>query len=203
MSSRNRFGKQDRAARADTIVEQTKRKRNTLAIIRAALLVLAAVVFLLSLWPTLKQLLPKLLPTAAPSPAAPPPAASRYFNVTSHTDAQTNERQEAVVTAMKWAWKGYKEYAWGKDMLRPVSKTYEEWFGVGLTLVDALDTLWLMGLKQEFAEAQAWVQDSLNFDKDVKVNLFETTIRMLGGLLSAYHLSGEKVFLDRAIDLAD
>ena len=83
-----------------------------------------------------------------------------------------------------------------------------------------------MNLKEEFKEAQGWVKESLNFDinkviiifiimiiaimintliimmiiKDV--NLFETTIRVLGGLLSTYHLSKEKIYLDKAVDLA-
>ena len=52
---------------------------------------------------------------------------------------------------------------------------------------------------------EEWVARSLDFsDKNKDVNLFETTIRVLGGLLSAYHLSGgDKVFLDRSKDLGD
>ena len=60
----------------------------------------------------------------------------------------------------------------------------------------------VMDLKEEFLEAQGWVRDSLNFDINKDVNLFETTIRVLGGLLSTYHLSKDRVFLDKAIDLA-
>ena len=54
-----------------------------------------------------------------------------------------------------------------------------------LTLIDALDTLWLMGLNEEFAEAREWVSTSFHPEMTRKdVNLFETTIRVLGGLLS-------------------
>lgn len=67
--------------------------------------------------------------------------------------------------------------------------------------VDALDTLWLMGMKDEFWEARDWVRDHLSHDKVGDVSGFETTIRSLGGLLSAYDLSGDKVFLDKADDL--
>merc|ERR1719356_1989698 len=63
--------------------------------------------------------------------------------------------------------------------------------------------MFVMNLKEEFKEAQGWVKESLNFDINKDVNLFETTIRVLGGLLSTYHLSKERVFLDKAIDLAD
>ena len=59
----------------------------------------------------------------------------------------TNDRQRAVVEAYQHAWAAYKKYAWGKDELLPVSKSYGTWFGVGLTLVDSLDTMYIMGLK--------------------------------------------------------
>ncbi|XP_017288176.1 mannosidase, alpha, class 1B, member 1b [Kryptolebias marmoratus] len=110
-------------------------------------------------------------------------------------------RMEAVQEAFRHAWKGYKDFAWGHDELRPISKTYSEWFGLGLTLIDALDTMWILGLKQEFEEAKTWVATELTFNKNVDVNLFESTIRILGGLLSAYHLTGDDLFLDKAKDI--
>lgn len=55
---------------------------------------------------------------------------------------------EAVREAFRHAWKGYKDFAWGHDELRPLSKSYSEWFGLGLTLIDSLDTMWIMGLKE-------------------------------------------------------
>lgn len=59
-----------------------------------------------------------------------------------------NERQLAVIEAFRHAWKGYKDFAWGHDELKPLSKSYSEWFGLGLTLIDALDTMWILGLKE-------------------------------------------------------
>uniref|UniRef100_A0A8C5EAM4 alpha-1,2-Mannosidase n=1 Tax=Gouania willdenowi TaxID=441366 RepID=A0A8C5EAM4_GOUWI len=111
------------------------------------------------------------------------------------------DRLEAVRDAFRHAWKGYKSYAWGHDELKPISKTYGEWFGLGLTLIDSLDTMWILGLKEEFTEAKAWVEKDLSFDKSVDVNLFETTIRVLGGLLSTYNLTGDQIFLEKAKDL--
>ncbi|XP_040012119.1 mannosidase, alpha, class 1B, member 1b [Xiphias gladius] len=108
---------------------------------------------------------------------------------------------EAVREAFRHAWKGYKDFAWGHDELRPISKTYSEWFGLGLTLIDALDTMWILGLREEFEEAKAWVATELTFNKNVDVNLFESTIRILGGLLSTYHLTGDTLFLDKAKDI--
>jgi hypothetical protein len=53
----------------------------------------------------------------------------------------------------------------------------------------------------EFAEARDWVDASLHFDVNRDVNLFEVTIRVLGSLLSSYHLSGDKMFLDKAVSI--
>ncbi|RLW00351.1 hypothetical protein DV515_00008990 [Chloebia gouldiae] len=114
-----------------------------------------------------------------------------------------NERQLAVIEAFRHAWKGYKDFAWGHDELKPLSKSYGEWFGLGLTLIDALDTMWILGLKEEFEEARQWVANDLVFDKNVDVNLFESTIRILGGLLSTYHLSGDSLFLEKAKDIGN
>ncbi|KAJ8379700.1 hypothetical protein SKAU_G00004780 [Synaphobranchus kaupii] len=111
------------------------------------------------------------------------------------------KRLEAVQEAFRHAWKGYKDFAWGHDELKPISKSYGEWFALGLTIIDALDTMWIMGLKEEFEEAKAWVATELSFSKDMDVNLFESTIRILGGLLSTYHLSGDALFLDKAKDI--
>ncbi|XP_031734150.1 mannosidase, alpha, class 1B, member 1b isoform X3 [Anarrhichthys ocellatus] len=108
---------------------------------------------------------------------------------------------EAVQEAFLHSWKGYKDFAWGHDELRPLSKSYSEWFGLGLTLIDALDTMWILGLKKEFEEAKSWVATELTFNKNVDVNLFESTIRILGGLLSTYHLTGDTLFLDKAKDI--
>ncbi|XP_076021220.1 mannosidase, alpha, class 1B, member 1b isoform X2 [Genypterus blacodes] len=117
-----------------------------------------------------------------------------------HTDLAAN-CSEAVREAFRHAWKGYKDFAWGHDELRPISKSYSEWFSLGLTLVDALDTMWILGLKEEFEEAKAWVATELSFNKNIDVNLFESTIRILGGLLGTYHLTGDALFLDKAKDI--
>jgi mannosidase alpha-like ER degradation enhancer 2 len=70
-----------------------------------------------------------------------------------------------------------------------------------MTPVDAYDVMLLMKLDREAAETKRLILDSLSFDKDIEVQAFEITIRLLGGLLSAYQLDGDKRFLDRAEDL--
>jgi len=114
-----------------------------------------------------------------------------------------NERQRGVVAAFKHAWNNYRRYAWGHDHLKPITKRHQNWFGLGLTLIDSLDTMYIMGLTDEFEEAKEWVGESLDFSINKDVNLFETTIRVLGGLLSAFHLSGDKLFLEKAKDLGN
>ena len=109
------------------------------------------------------------------------------------------ERQKDVVKAFKHAWKAYKTYAYGHDELHPIQKDFSEWFVLGLTLIDSLDTMWLMNLKEEYKEARDWVDKNLHFDRTGDVNLFECTIRILGGLLSIYHLTDDAMYLKKAV----
>jgi len=103
------------------------------------------------------------------------------------------------------AWNGYKKYAWGHDDLKPLSKTYHDWYAEPLlmTPVDALDTMILMGLKDEAERTREYIVKNLSFDKDIDVQNFEITIRLLGGLLSSYQLTGDKRLLDLAEDLGN
>ncbi|CAO2201090.1 unnamed protein product [Urochloa humidicola] len=119
-------------------------------------------------------------------------------------DPVNNARREKVKEAMLHAWNSYVKYAWGQDELQPQSKTGVNSFGgLGATLVDSLDTLYIMGLKEEFKKARDWVAESLDFDKDYEASVFETTIRVVGGLLSAYDLSDDKIFLEKAREITD
>src|ERR1041385_2398369 len=92
------------------------------------------------------------------------------------------------------AWNGYKKYAWGQDDLKPLSKTYHDWYAEPLlmTPVDALDTMILMDMKDEAAATKEYILAHLSFDKDIEVQNFEITIRLLGGLLTNYQLTGDK-----------
>ncbi|KAF9904341.1 hypothetical protein BX616_001340 [Lobosporangium transversale] len=115
-------------------------------------------------------------------------------------------RLKAVRDGFEHAWSGYKKHAWGHDEVRPVSGGYRNQFnGWGATMIDSLDTLVIMGFNKEFDEALEWVKTSFNMRKDTTAQLqfFETIIRYLGGLLSAYDLTGEKVLLDKAEELGN
>ena len=111
--------------------------------------------------------------------------------------------RERVRGELRHAWSGYVRYAWGHDELRPLSRTPRDWYGESLliTPVDSLDTLILLGLAEEAAVTREYVATHLSFDKDVWVKNFEITIRVLGGLLSAYQLTNDPRLLALADDL--
>ncbi|MDP3150214.1 MAG: glycoside hydrolase family 47 protein [Ignavibacteria bacterium] len=110
---------------------------------------------------------------------------------------------EKVRTEFLHAWNSYKQYAWGHDELRPLTKSFRDWHSASLlmTPVDALDVMYLMGLKNEADSTKEFIIQNLSFDRDMYVKNFEITIRLLGGLLSSYQLSGDKKLLDLADDL--
>jgi mannosyl-oligosaccharide alpha-1,2-mannosidase len=112
-----------------------------------------------------------------------------------------NDRQKAVVEAFLHSWNGYKKFAWGHDTLKPISGSYSNWFNVGLSILESLDTMYIMNLQEEFALGREWVEKTLDFDNAHSGSLFEVTIRALGSLLSAYHLTGDELFLTKADEL--
>ncbi|KAH7077288.1 glycoside hydrolase [Paraphoma chrysanthemicola] len=128
------------------------------------------------------------------------------------------KRREDVKSAFLLSWKAYEKHGWGYDEYHPVSRNgryMAQPNGMGWIIVDALDTLMLMNLTQELKHAREWVSTTLDYNKNQDVNTFETTIRMLGGLLSAHYLQellpgmkpenqkDEDLFLEKADDLAD
>src|SRR5438874_12826149 len=120
--------------------------------------------------------------------------------------AQTVNRaqlQREVRAEFLHAWNGYKKYCWGHDDLKPLSKTCHDWYAEPLlmTPVDALDTMILMGLSDEAKTTREYIVKNLSFDKDISVQNFEITIRLLGGLLSCYELTNDKRLLNLAEDL--
>lgn len=116
-------------------------------------------------------------------------------------------RRRAVRDAVKHAWDAYVASAWGYDELQPVSRQGKDTFapGLGTTIVDSLSTLFLLGeadgLDGRYQKARDWVAYSLDFSKVGRVIVFETVIRILGGLLSMFHLSGDRMYLHKAEEL--
>jgi hypothetical protein len=103
------------------------------------------------------------------------------------------------------SWKAYKRYAWGHDALKPLTKSAEDWYEHPLYIspIDAYSTLKLMGFEEEAKEIENYVVDSLSWDKNIDAKVFEVNIRILGGLLSMYELSGNPKVLAKTVDFAD
>ncbi|KUJ17573.1 putative endoplasmic reticulum mannosyl-oligosaccharide 1,2-alpha-mannosidase [Mollisia scopiformis] len=116
-------------------------------------------------------------------------------------------RLQEVKDEFLHAWRGYKQDAWGHDELMPIAGGYKSPFcGWAATMVDALDTLWIMGLKDEFELSLVELRNiDFTNTQGCQVNLFETTIRHLGGLLSAFDISGGKytILVQKAVELAE
>ncbi|XP_021738294.1 alpha-mannosidase I MNS4-like isoform X1 [Chenopodium quinoa] len=90
------------------------------------------------------------------------------------------------------AFNGYMKHAFPRDELKPKSCGGEDTLGgYALTLVDSLDTLALLGDKERFAFSVEWLGNNLRFDINKTVSVFETTIRVLGGLLSAHLIASD------------
>ncbi|KAF4982006.1 hypothetical protein FZEAL_2256 [Fusarium zealandicum] len=116
-------------------------------------------------------------------------------------------RLAAVKKSFEHSWSGYSNYAWMHDEVTPLTGKQKDPFGGwAATLVDALDTLWIMDMKDEFTKAVA-AADGIDFTRSsmTTINIFETTIRYLGGFLSAYELSGRThpILLKKAIEVGN
>lgn len=117
------------------------------------------------------------------------------------------EKAREIRAEFVHAWEGYKRLAWGHDEVLPVSGGHREFFAkghpMGLSIVEALDTHYIMGLDSEVELCADWITDRLDVDVDADFQVFETTIRLVGGLLSGYLATGRRSLLDRCVDLTD
>lgn len=149
----------------------------------------------------------------SPGPSTPLPTGAvtlpRIQHAFDHETSAAYEQREArrreVRKLFRKNWQSYKDRAWMRDALLPISGQGRDQFsGWAATLVDSLDTLWIMGLKKDFDEAVDAVA-GIDFatSTNQRVNMFETNIRYLGGLLAAYDLSQRSVLLVKAIELGD
>jgi mannosidase alpha-like ER degradation enhancer 2 len=111
---------------------------------------------------------------------------------------------ERVRAEFLFSWSAYKASAWGHDELKPLSKAAYDWYPGGtllMTPLDSLDSLFLLGFEEEARSTKDFIVEKLSFDQDIEVKNFEITIRVLGGLLSAYQLMGDERLLALADDL--
>lgn len=160
-------------------------------------------------WTSAELFFPPTTPLRSLPPGTPKTFPHVQYNFGRQGSAEKNKvaegRRKAVKDAFVRSWSAYTKQAWLWDELEPVSGGGKNTFGGwGATLVDSLDTLWIMGLFDEFRDAaKAAAQLDWSNTTDKSANLFETTIRHLGGLLSAYDLSGTPALLEKAKELGD
>ena len=150
----------------------------------------------------------------------------------SKTNIDPDFRSQQIENVILQTWNDYKLNGWGKDIYHPINYRTSRNMPMsgqplGWIIIDALDTLLYVqsysnnvttrdNVRKEIENITDWCANTLNYDIDAEVNIFETTIRMLGGLLSSYYLTGmtyttnsnsstvdPNVFLQKAVDLAD
>lgn len=149
----------------------------------------------------------ELIPLPSGKPKSLPKLQAVFKDESVARSTLRKQRLSTVREEFEHAWNGYTKYALGHDEVRPVSGTHRDPFaGWGATLVDALDTLWIMDMKDEFENAVNEVA-KIDFTTSSRndIPLFETVIRYLGGLVGAYDISGQKYksLLDKAVELAE
>lgn len=136
-----------------------------------------------------------------------PKVQHQFGTETEKNKAQRLERLAAVRESFQHSWSGYKKHAWLKDELSPIDgEAVQSFGGWAATLVDTLDTLWIMGMKDEFEEAVNAAKDiDFSTTSEESLNVFETTIRYLGGFLGAYDLTegSYPVLLQKATEVGD
>ena len=159
-----------------------------------------------------------LNPSAQPSPppwsptAFPPPHPDfpSLFSPAPHLPPYSpshppSHYQSLIRTEFLHAYGGYVRDAFPHDHYHPLARTGDDSYHMHLTLVDALDTLLLMNLTTHFASALAYLSTHLRFGHQDNLNVFETTIRVLGSLLACHHLThgAHPFLLNASIALAD
>ena len=108
-----------------------------------------------------------------------------------------------------FGWQNYEKYAWGQNELKPLSKSGHSAgiFGsntqLGATIIDGMDTMLLMGFNEEVKRARDWIKTNFNIKQDTDFSAFEINIRFIGGLISMHTLTGDNLYLDKAVEVAD
>merc|ERR1712223_2376964 len=124
-------------------------------------------------------------------------------------DPEVVDKRNHVKGMMEHAWNGYVKYAWGANEVKPLSKRGHSAsvFGsaqMGATIVDAMDTLYIMGLHDEFNKGREWIEQNLDFNHVTgEISVFETNIRYVGGLLTLYSFTGDSLYKEKAIHIVE
>jgi len=126
-----------------------------------------------------------------------------------NSDPTSIKQREKVKEIMLHSWNNYVKYAWGQNELKPLSKEGHSAgiFGqsaLGATIIDGADTLYIMGLHDEYKMAREWIAHSFDFKSaSTDVSVFEINIRFVGGLLSLYALTKDEIYKIKAVQIVD
>jgi len=160
-------------------------------------------------WSKLPELHPvtSMIPMPTGKPKLLPKIQAKANSEDAAAKKERESRQAKVKESFVHSWTGYKKQAWLRDEVIPIAGGYRDTFGGwAATLVDSLDTLWIMGMKEDF-EAAVSVINQIDFTttETQQINVFETTIRYLGGFLAAYDISGHKypILLTKATEVGE
>ncbi|KYO35670.1 hypothetical protein Y1Q_0017675 [Alligator mississippiensis] len=140
----------------------------------------------------LRSLYPLLCLYVLHVPGRPPQGANRGEVVAGAAAHEVDAAlyRERVRAMFYHAYDNYLAHAFPYDELRPLTCDGQDtWGSFSLTLIDALDTLLILGNVSEFQRVVDVLQEGVDFDIDVNASVFETNIRVVGGLLSAHLLS--------------
>lgn len=132
-----------------------------------------------------------------PLPPTPPPSPNYDFEL----------KRQKIKNSFHFSFEQYRKYSWGSDELLPNSLKKKEWLGLGLSIIDSIDTLWIMSETNYYIDARNWIKYNLKFNNiftnSSPISVFESVIRCLGGLLSIYELSNDNLYLSKSIELGD
>ncbi|KAH7038271.1 family 47 glycoside hydrolase [Microdochium trichocladiopsis] len=158
-------------------------------------------------WKALPTLYPpaSIRPLPTSGPVSFPPIQATGLKESAEARSLREKHRRAVKSIFTRCWASYREHAWLADELTPNSGASRNTFGGwAATLVDSLDTLWIMEMREEFEEAVA-AAITIDFTKtdSNEVNVFETTIRYLGGFLGAFDVSQDYRLLRKAVEIGE
>ncbi|XP_022224401.2 mannosyl-oligosaccharide alpha-1,2-mannosidase IA-like [Drosophila obscura] len=136
-----------------------------------------------------------------------PSSASNAFGFAGHADARVQSQREKVKEMMKFAWDGYAQHAWEHNELNsmrgaPHNDSIMGQHKIGLSIVDSLDTLYIMDLQEEYNRGYSWVRENFSLDHvDEYLSVSELNVHFVGGLLSMYAFTGDALFQSKAEDV--
>ena len=151
-------------------------------------------------WDALVDPVPGPLPVNRPAPVPTSCRTESKGCSMVYNNCSSKNRVDSVRLAFEHAWRGYRAHAWGKDTLKPLTLAGEvlQLGGMGLSIVEGLGALRLMGLTELEAEAEQWVKNDYKFSYQSDVSVFEVTTRVIAGFLEMYYLTGKSVYLEKA-----